>query len=139
MPAGQGNKLLKFIVAGGTAADGSGDPATQVFYPLPPTNDPPRVTRTFRFDRTNGQWAINNKLMDPECADIRFRVQRNTAEHWILQNNSGGWSHPIHVHFEEFQILERNGVAVPVTSVEKSRKDVVRLAERVGQGLLPLS
>lgn len=127
LPAGQGNLLLKFIVAGGTVADGSGDPATQVFYPLPPTNDPPRVTRTFRFDRTNGQWAINNKLMDPECADIRFKVQRNTAEHWILQNNSGGWSHPIHIHFEEFQILERNGVAVPVTSVEKSRKDVVRL------------
>lgn len=125
--AGQGDRLLKFIVASGTAPDGSADPATQTFYPLPSTAGTPRVTRTFRFDRTNGQWAINNQLMDPTCANVRFRVQRNSIEHWVLQNNSGGWSHPLHIHFEEFQILERNGVAVPATSVEKSRKDVVRL------------
>jgi FtsP/CotA-like multicopper oxidase with cupredoxin domain len=126
-PPGQGNLLLKFIVSPTPAPDGSADPATQVFYPLPPTNDPPRVVRTFRFDRTNGNWAINNQLMDPTCADVRFTVQRNTAEHWILQNNSGGWAHPIHIHFEEFQILERNGNPIPATSVEKARKDVVRL------------
>lgn len=79
LPPGQGNKLLKFIVLGNPVPDGSADPTTQVFYPLPATTAP-RVTRTFRFDRTNGQWAINNKLMDPECEDIRFVVQRNTAE-----------------------------------------------------------
>ena len=49
------------------------------------------------------------------------------SEHWIFQNNSGGWAHPIHVHFEEFQILERNGMPIPPNSVEKARKDVVRL------------
>ncbi|HEX5706663.1 MAG TPA: multicopper oxidase domain-containing protein [Pyrinomonadaceae bacterium] len=132
LPAGQGNRVLKFIVAPGVAPDGSGDPNLQEFYPLPSTADPPRVTRRFRFDRTNGQWAINNKLMDPTCNDVRFRVLRGrigvpSVEHWILQNNSGGWSHPIHIHFEEFQILERNGNPIPVGSVEKSRKDVVRL------------
>jgi FtsP/CotA-like multicopper oxidase with cupredoxin domain len=42
-----------------------------------------------------------------------------------LQNNSGGWSHPIHIHFEEFQILSRNGR--PAKTVEIARKDVVRL------------
>ena len=43
----------------------------------------------------------------------------------MLQNNSGGWQHPIHIHFEEFQIGSRNGQPPP--GVERSRKDVVRL------------
>ena len=132
LPAGQGNRLLKFIVDNVDSPDASADPATQSFYPLPSTADTPRVVRTFRFDRTNGQWAINNRLMDSTCNEVRFRVLRGrqgvpSVEHWILQNNSGGWSHPIHIHFEEFQILERNGVAIPNGSVEKARKDVVRL------------
>ena len=42
-----------------------------------------------------------------------------------MQNNSGGWQHPIHIHFEEFQILSRNGQAPPL--FEQSRKDVARL------------
>jgi FtsP/CotA-like multicopper oxidase with cupredoxin domain len=132
LPAGQGNRVLKFVVAPGTAPDGSAHPSTQTFYALPSTAGTPRVTRLFRFDRTNGQWAINNKLMDSTCQTVRFRVQRGaqgvpSIEHWILQNNSGGWSHPIHIHFEEFQILERNGNPLPLNSVERSRKDVVRL------------
>ncbi|HEV3468967.1 MAG TPA: multicopper oxidase domain-containing protein [Pyrinomonadaceae bacterium] len=131
-PPGQGNLIMKIVVAPGVAPDLSAHPSTQAFYALPSTADPPRVTRVFRFDRTNGQWAINNRLMDPTCEEVRFRVLRGrvgvpSVEHWILQNNSGGWSHPIHIHFEEFQILERNGVPIPDNSVEKSRKDVVRL------------
>jgi FtsP/CotA-like multicopper oxidase with cupredoxin domain len=132
LPAGQGNRVLKFVVGAGTVPDGSAHPSTQSFYALPSTAGTPRVTRLFRFDRTNGQWAINNKLMDSTCQDVRFRVLRGrvgvpSIEHWILQNNSGGWSHPIHIHFEEFQILERNGQPLPANSVERSRKDVVRL------------
>ena len=81
------------------------------------------MTRTFRFERGNGQWQINGKFFD--CNEVRFRVKRNTAENWVFQNSSGGWQHPIHVHFEEFQILSRNGRAPQ--SFERSRKDVVRL------------
>ncbi len=84
-----------------------------------------RLTRTFRFDRTNGQWATNNKLMD--CTRFRFTVQRNTAERWILRNTSGGWQHPLHVHLEEFRIIRRNGRKIGCGHVEFSRKDVVRL------------
>ena len=124
--AGQGHQLLKFVVASGTAPDGSADPATQTFYPLPP-RPVPRITRTFRFDRTNGQWAINNQLMPGDCSNIRFQVQRNSAERWILQNNSGGWQHPIHIHFEEFQLVRRNDRLIQAGDTEFARKDVVRL------------
>jgi FtsP/CotA-like multicopper oxidase with cupredoxin domain len=54
-----------------------------------------------------------------------FRIKQNSVERWILQNNSGGWRHPIHNHFEEFQMLKRNGAAPP--PVERGRKDVARL------------
>lgn len=124
LPAGHGNLLLRIDVVLPAVADNSQDPATVVkYYDLPSTTATPRVTRTFRFERDNGQWAINGRAMD--CDTPRFRVKQNTVEKWILQNSSGGWQHPIHIHLEEFQILSRNGTQPPL--VERSRKDVVRL------------
>jgi len=62
-----------------------------------------------------------------DCDEIRFTVNRNSAERWILQNASGGWQHPIHIHLEEFQIVRRNGQLIQPGNVEFSRKDVARL------------
>jgi FtsP/CotA-like multicopper oxidase with cupredoxin domain len=127
LSAGQGNLLLKIIVDLPAVADNSVDPATRPqFYALPDSTAQPRVTRTFKFERDNGMWAINGQFMD--CNTVRFTVQQNTVEKWILQNSSGGWQHPIHIHFEEFQILSINGQP-PSSSplVQTGRKDVVRL------------
>jgi FtsP/CotA-like multicopper oxidase with cupredoxin domain len=125
--AGQGNSVLRFDVVLPSVTDNSRDPATITkFYDLPDKTETPRVTRVFRFERGNGQWQINQKLMT--CIgdqSVRFRVKKNSVERWILQNNSGGWQHPIHIHFEEFQILKRNGSSPPLNEI--SRKDVVRL------------
>jgi FtsP/CotA-like multicopper oxidase with cupredoxin domain len=49
-----------------------------------------------------------------------------TAEVWTLQGGSG-WDHPIHIHFEEGQILNRNGNAP--SPAESGRKDVYRLRD----------
>jgi len=129
-PAGAGDFVMRFDVVLPPVADNSqdpGDPGVR-YYELPPI-EPTVVTRRFRFDRTNGNWAVNDRLFDvctpTEPSPPRFRVKRNTAEKWILQNNSGGWQHPIHIHFEEFQMLSRNGVPPP--RVERGRKDVARL------------
>jgi FtsP/CotA-like multicopper oxidase with cupredoxin domain len=126
LPAGQGTTCVQFRI-GAEVADGSVNPATgPTFYQLPSTNVAPRVTRTFEFVRKNGQWQINGQGADCSLTKgIRFTVQRNSSERWILRNNSGGWQHPIHIHMEEFQILKRNGLAPP--RVEHSRKDVARL------------
>jgi FtsP/CotA-like multicopper oxidase with cupredoxin domain len=122
---GRGNKLVEFRI-GAPLADNSVDPATAPeLYSLPDKTAQPLVTRTFRFERQNGQWAVNKRFMN--CDRRRFRVKRNSVEKWILQNNSGGWQHPIHIHLEEFQILRRNGTAPRQNSVDNSRKDVVRL------------
>jgi FtsP/CotA-like multicopper oxidase with cupredoxin domain len=124
LPAGQGNLLLQFRVGGTPVSDGSADPATQHFYQLPSTDAEPRITRTFRFDRLNGQWSINGQFMD--CHTFRFHVQQNSVEHWILANATGDWTHPIHIHLEEHQILSRNRMPPPL-AVERSRKDVTQL------------
>jgi FtsP/CotA-like multicopper oxidase with cupredoxin domain len=50
-----------------------------------------------------------------------------TCEVWTLKNGGGGWDHPIHIHFEEGQVLARNGSASNVPAWEKGRKDVYRL------------
>ncbi|OLC42476.1 MAG: hypothetical protein AUH75_04480 [Gemmatimonadetes bacterium 13_1_40CM_4_65_7] len=126
--AGQGDKLVEFRI-GAIVTDGSVDPATGPrFFTLPsaPRNQA-RITREFRFERVNGQWAINGQFMD--CTRSRFKVQRNTAEIWRLENfqtDRLGWQHPVHIHLEEFQILTRDFRSSP-PPVEVSRKDVVRL------------
>lgn len=130
-PAGQGQKILKIVVDGPVVPDNSVDPATITqFYGFPNTTDAPRITRTFRFERGNGQWQVNGQLVG-DCADpndIRFAIKRNSVEKWIFQNNSGGWQHPIHMHFEEFQTLTINGQAPKNTGIiERGRKDVLRL------------
>jgi FtsP/CotA-like multicopper oxidase with cupredoxin domain len=124
-PAGAGDLILQFQVTGPKVKDNSVDPATRpTFYTLPTTTDTPRIVRTFKFDRLNGQWSVNGQFMD--CNHPRFTVQQNTAEHWILTNLSGDWSHPIHIHLEEHQIMSRNRSA-PTVATDLGRKDVVEL------------
>jgi FtsP/CotA-like multicopper oxidase with cupredoxin domain len=122
--AGQGDQALEFRVVSDPVTDGSVDPATNPhFYDVPPRTTVNQC-RQFKFDRQNGQWVINDKFFD--CNEVRFRVKRNTAEQWNLEGGFD-WQHPVHIHFEEFQIISRNRNTP--TAIERGRKDVVRLGE----------
>ena len=125
LPAGTGNLLLQFQVSSQSVSDGSVNPATNpTFYQLPSTTATPRIVRTFRFDRLNGQWSINGQFMD--CNQFRFAVQQNSVEQWLLTNLTGDWTHPVHIHLEEHQILTRNRLA-PTVPADLGRKDVTQL------------
>lgn len=131
--AGTGDLLLQFRVSGTAVTDESVDPATNpTFYQLPSTNVDPRIVRTFKFDRLNGQWSINGQFMDCGIGPsgfsetFRFTVQQNSSEQWLLTNLSGDWTHPIHIHLEEHQILTRNRVK-PTVPGDLGRKDVTQL------------
>jgi FtsP/CotA-like multicopper oxidase with cupredoxin domain len=135
--AGQGNLILQFQVTGPKVPDNSVNPATKpTFYSLPSTTAEPRIVRTFKFDRLNGQWSINGQFMDcgygnggtgGESTEMfRFTVQQNSVEQWLLTNLSGDWTHPVHIHLEEHQILSRNRAA-PTVATDLGRKDVTQL------------
>src|SRR5580692_11393471 len=123
--AGAGNLVLQFRVTGPQVVDNSVNPASKPsFYQLPSTTAAPRIVRTFKFDRLNGQWSINGQFMD--CNTFRFAVQQNSVEQWLLTNLTGDWTHPVHIHLEEHQILTRNRVA-PTVPADMGRKDVTQL------------
>ena len=124
-------------MSGTAVSDDSVDPATNpTFYQLPSTNVDPRIVRTFKFDRLNGQWSINGQFMDcgygnggtggESTETFRFAVQQNSVEQWLLTNLTGDWTHPVHIHLEEHQILSRNRGAVTVPT-DQGRKDVTQL------------
>jgi FtsP/CotA-like multicopper oxidase with cupredoxin domain len=132
-PAGTGDLILQFQVSSKSVKDGSVDPATNPhFYNLPDTTATPRITRTFKFDRLNGQWSINGQFMDCGIGPsgfsetFRFTVQENSVEQWLLTNLTGDWTHPVHIHLEEHQILSRNRKA-PTVPADLGRKDVTQL------------
>ncbi len=125
---GQGNFLLQFRVGTAAVDDFSKDlETTSASYYSLPAQGLPRISRSFRFERELQTWVVNGKTF-PDSADVvHFRVKKNTAEQWTIWTTSGGWMHPIHVHFEEFRMLRRNGVTIGPGNVEYSRKDVMRL------------
>ena len=52
---------------------------------------------------------------------------RGDVEIWELENKSGGWFHPVHIHLIDFKILDRNGK--PPFAYERGPKDVVYVGE----------
>jgi FtsP/CotA-like multicopper oxidase with cupredoxin domain len=128
------------------------EPGKRVMIPLPIHGDDPADQaklanarhRTFEFVRSAGTdeapWTIktdgNGGLpMDPRRISAAPQLANGptkagysgegTLEIWSILGN-GGWSHPVHVHFEEGVILRRGGKAPP--EWEKwARKDVYRV------------
>ena len=135
-------EFLEFrIVRNPAAADVSQVPATMI--PNPDLSAVPVAnTRTFVFgDNGNqnsrnpitsffGPWGIGTNGGDQLNADfgrVSAAPRFGTREIWNLVNDGGNWDHPVHIHFEEGQILDRNGSASQVPAWEKGRKDVYRL------------
>jgi FtsP/CotA-like multicopper oxidase with cupredoxin domain len=110
--------IMRFDVVS-DAADPSVVP--KALRPLPPINLNEVVkNRLFDLGRSNGSWVINGELYDPNV--FAAEIKANTAEIWTLRNSSGGWHHPMHLHFEEGRIISRNGAAP--RPLEVGRKDV---------------
>jgi FtsP/CotA-like multicopper oxidase with cupredoxin domain len=127
LPSSTNTQLLKFIV--GDVADDYSAPLatlqTQVMVPMPDRSANPVVKkRTFSFDTKNGSWTVNGEFFNP--SKISAYPVEGTAEEWTL-TSGGGWSHPVHIHHEEFQITSRNGSNPALDDM--SRKDVVRIGQ----------
>lgn len=96
--------------------------------------------RSFEFERQptdEAPWVIETDggkgfNMDPRRLSAAPTKNSSGLEVWRIMN-SGTWSHPIHIHFEEGIILRRNGVEPP--EWEKwARKDVYRIGPQPDSG-----
>jgi FtsP/CotA-like multicopper oxidase with cupredoxin domain len=87
--------------------------------------------RNIRVERTNGLWALNGQTWDDVMASgfksVLANPQLGDTEVWNIQNSSGGWFHPVHIHLVDFKILSRNGK--PGFAYEQGPKDVVYIGE----------
>ncbi len=97
--------------------------------------------RTYSFGKSSGTdtapWTVKTDGGSSFKADTR-RVSaapnlgnldakgQARVEIWHLENGGGGWSHPVHVHFEEGQILNRDGKIPPIWE-RFARKDMFRV------------
>jgi FtsP/CotA-like multicopper oxidase with cupredoxin domain len=70
-------------------------------------------------------WTINTLPFEPDRIDATPRT--GDVEIWELVNPGGGWTHPIHIHLDEFLILDRNGG--PPLPAEGGFKDMFLLRE----------
>jgi len=144
-------KFLQFRVKPYTGTDRSMNPADYVavlanglpgkkMIPLPGFTEEElanAVHRTFEFGRSNGTdsapWTIKTdggKAFSMDPRQLSAAPERgNGVEIWHIVNGGGGWSHPVHVHFEEGQIFKRGGEDPP--EWEKwARKDVYRIGNQ---------
>jgi FtsP/CotA-like multicopper oxidase with cupredoxin domain len=118
-----GTKILQFKV-GDSVPDVSQVPPQLRPLRSPTAADLAAPQRQWVFSRRNGMWAVNDQFFD--VFSPRAVMRRGSTEIWELVNPDNGWSHPIHIHFEEGLILSRarNGSPVPVPAHERGRKDV---------------
>ena len=83
-----------------------------------------------------GQWGIaaengggtsrhsGGSALKADYGRVSSQPGYGTCEEWTLQGGFN-WDHPIHIHFEEGQIISRNGQTP--SPAERGRKDVYRL------------
>jgi manganese oxidase len=135
----------KSVVPGFTETYPSGVPAptSPMLIPNPDLSQiPVAAERTFEWNRgaaqtttgvtsdPEGPWGVSYNdggTLAADYARISSAPKMGTREIWHLKNGGGGWDHPVHVHFEEGQIIARDGLPSNVPSWERGRKDVYRL------------
>ncbi|KAM6506165.1 hypothetical protein FSOLCH5_014350 [Fusarium solani] len=122
------DKVMRFIVSSDTVEDNSTVPEKlrDISFARPETNE---INHHFRFHRTNGEWRINGVGFADAANRVLAKVPRGTVEIWELENSSGGWTHPIHVHLVDFLVLDREGRRGAMPYESAGLKDVVWLGK----------
>ncbi|RDV08082.1 multicopper oxidase family protein [Arthrobacter sp. RT-1] len=129
-------KVMAFDVTD-EPVDTSG-PAAKVMPTLLTPSTPMSLTpsqsvksRHMRVKRDNDIWTIGGMTWDEVVESGYKKVladpDLDDVEIWTIENSSGGWFHPVHIHLVDFQILSRNGR--PPFAYERGPKDVVYVGE----------
>jgi spore coat protein A, manganese oxidase len=97
------------------------------------TDDDADEKRRFRLEKDGvvEPWTFNGVTWEDVIAS-NFKLASadpalNSVEVWEIENKSGGWFHPVHIHLVDFRVLSRNGKAP--FAWERGPKDVVYVGE----------
>ena len=115
------SQIMRFDVGGKVADSGSVPPRMRTIAPIPLGEV--AVKRHVEFARQGGRWRINDRGWAPE--ELEFAPRSGDTELWTLENGGGGWTHPIHIHLLDFQVLSRT--RRPVQPYERGWKDTIFL------------
>lgn len=128
------NKVMAFDVVGDPVDRQYTIPSTLVPSPImtaQPTSS--MVRRSFRVKRDDvtNEWTFGDttwgQIVSSGYTHAVADPARGATEVWTVENKSGGWFHPVHIHLVDFRILSRNGRA-PFPH-ERGPKDVVYVGE----------
>jgi FtsP/CotA-like multicopper oxidase with cupredoxin domain len=128
------NKIMAFdVVSGPTSTAGNTvptqlDPQNAVMALTPGMA---KRTRKLRVKRDGDVWEIGEMtwqdVVDSGFTRTLANPALNDVEIWEIENSSGGWFHPVHIHLVDFKILSRNGR--PPRPEEMGPKDTVYVGE----------
>jgi len=142
-------RLMEFRVQAYDGTDLSMNPAdyvagkkTMLPLPRPSANELANARhRTFEFGRSSGTdkapWTVKTDGgsgfgADPRRVSAAPNLGELSAdgmghlEVWTIRNGGNGWSHPVHIHFEEGIYLSRDGQTPPEWE-RWARKDMYRV------------
>lgn len=118
LEVGQTGQVMLFDVARQETDTSSVPPTLRPLERLP--EGATSATRDFTLGMQMMKWAINDRQFDPARVDASPPL--GSTEIWRFQNRSM-MPHPVHVHLDMFQILDRNGA--PPAAGEAGWKDTV--------------
>jgi spore coat protein A, manganese oxidase len=89
--------------------------------------------RTMRFERQGGEWTVNGVTWEDVEATGFTKLFANprpfAVEQWTIENKSGGWFHPVHIHLISAKIIARNTNGGRPFAWEQGPKDVFYTGE----------
>jgi FtsP/CotA-like multicopper oxidase with cupredoxin domain len=128
-PDGVGRKaqqqLIKFVVKGTAQGNISVEDGTELRPHVGVLTSGVPIAGEFEWktDRKNGAWTVNGELFNPLRSDVE--PVAGTAQRWFVENKSGGWWHPFHIHLTGSEINKRpRGDDLPSVK-ERERFDAV--------------
>jgi spore coat protein A, manganese oxidase len=130
------DKVMKFVVT--DAPFDTKDPSALTMpitlvdsEPMHLTRAQSKITRKLKVERDDGEWKLSGKSWaDVIASNFQWAWANpglNDVEIWEIENKSGGWFHPLHIHLVDFHILSRNGK--PAFAYEQGPKDVMYVGE----------
>jgi FtsP/CotA-like multicopper oxidase with cupredoxin domain len=93
-----------------------------------------RTTRMrLKHDDVTNEWSIDGhtwqEVVDSGYTKVLANPKIGDVEIWEIENSSGGWFHPTHIHLVDFKVLSRNTNGGKPHPWELGPKDTVYVGE----------